>query len=82
MTPLQPLSMDCQGHYPQLQMLETYIKARYDWASTGQSVCELQQHKSMPNGTSGSARKLLQPLPQENALCVKRVSAEPYLDLS
>ena len=71
MTPLQPLSMKCWGHCPQLQTLETCSKARYERASTDQSVCDLQQHRSMPDGTSGSACTLLQPLLQKNALVSK-----------
>lgn len=30
MTPLQLLSMECRSHCPQLQMLETCSKARYE----------------------------------------------------
>ena len=71
MTPLQPLSMECRDHGPQLQTLETCSKARYERTSTDQSFCDLQQ--DMPDGTSGSACTLLRPLMQKNALCVKRV---------
>ncbi len=82
MTPLQLLSMECRSHCPQLQMLETCSEGRYAWAPTHQSFCDLQQHRSMPDRTSRSACTLSLPLLQKNALCVKRVSAEPYLDLS
>ncbi len=66
MTPLQPLSMDCQGHYPQLQMLETYIKARYDWAQVNQFVncnstkaCQMAQADQLANCCSLCRRKML-----------------------
>ena len=67
MTPLQPLSMECQGHYPLLQMLETYSKADVEGPQqmnqfvycNNTEACQMAQADQLAHCCSLCRRKML-----------------------